>query len=298
MNNMHTCAPKGNASAGMTSAGDAWLQANLKRAKAVGPFAEFFDITVDRAVALLARNDSNRSIISNGVHEWAETLRRGDWKVNGEPIIVSDKGELNDGQHRLTAVIETGITMHTLVVFGVSRESRKTVDTGRKRTPGHVLGMSGVPQASAVAAAIKVIINLDSGVSVNTHRTAQEIERALLMYDDVHSSLQPGRKVGVQFRQSVGLCSALHYLMSQKAKKQADVFFEMLTDGTAPSKTHPVAQLRARLTENLASKAKLPIIDVSALFIKAWNAYRAGRPVGSLRWRTEGDKPEVFPRIG
>jgi hypothetical protein len=183
-------------------------------------------------------------------------------------------------------------------VFGVSRESRDTIDTGRKRTAGHVLGMAGVPQAALIASTLKVVINLDTGASVNAHRTAQEIKRAFAIYGGVEASLSAGARVARQFRQSTGMCCALHYMMAQKDLAGANEFFEMLADGTAPAKTHPVAQLRARLIENLSGKAKLPIIDVAAIFIKAWNAHRVSKPVSSLRWRTEGDKPEAFPRIG
>jgi hypothetical protein len=33
----------------------------------------------------------------------------------------------------------------------------------------------------------------------------------------------------------------------------------------------------------------------SALFIKAWNAYREGREVSLLKWNPGGARPEEFP---
>lgn len=35
--------------------------------------------------------------------------------------------------------------------------------------------------------------------------------------------------------------------------------------------------------------------EVAALVVKAWNAYRTGRPVTNLRWRSGGSSPEAFP---
>jgi hypothetical protein len=281
----------------LRTSGEAWLEANIRRARTVGIFAEVFDIDVDRAQALLARNPHNRSIVGSAVSEWAQTIRQGRWTVNGETIIVADTGELNDGQHRLLAVVETGIPIQSLVVFGVPRESRTTVDCGQKRTAAHVLGMSGVPNSSLVAATIKILMNLDEGVAISTHRNAQVIKNALPRYPNLDRSFAPGRRVGTQFRQSTAMCCALHYLFAQRDEELANAFFSTLADGTAPTKTHPTALLRTRLIENLAGKAKLPMHEVAALFIKAWNAYRCGESLRYLRWRTAGDKPEDFPQV-
>jgi len=34
-----------------------------------------------------------------------------------------------------------------------------------------------------------------------------------------------------------------------------------------------------------------------ALFFKAWLAYRQGRPIRRLFWKTDGPSPEKFPRL-
>ena len=111
---------------------EAWLDRNVARARATGKFCEFFLITPAIAKVLLANNNKNRTLVISGVRKWAEALKSGDWEDNGETIKVADTGELNDGQHRLTAVVETGIPLATFVAFGLSRESRKTVDLHSK----------------------------------------------------------------------------------------------------------------------------------------------------------------------
>lgn len=279
------------------SPGEKWLAECLKRMRVKGMFAEFVVITPAMATALLARNPDNRSIVASGVAEWAGTLARGDWKMNGESVVVADTGELNDGQHRLTAVVQTGISLPTLIVFGVTRDSRKTVDTGKKRTSGHVLGMSGVPQAALMAAALKVVINIEKAASINTHRTAQEIERAYREHPDLALYLTEAPKAARFYRQSIGLFVALHYMMAKKSPAKATEFFGMLASNVFPSTEHAAARLAQRLVGDLGAKAKLPIRDVAALTIKAWNAHRKGRTVGSLRWTTEGVQREAFPVI-
>jgi hypothetical protein len=269
------------------AAAEAWLTNNIARASVTGPFADFFTISLPMARALLRRNSTNRAIVATGVKQWSAALRKGDWQVNGEPIIVSDTGELNDGQHRLTAVVLTGIPMPTLIVFGVARDSRKTVDGGHKRTAGHVLGMLGVTH-----------MNLRLGTTLGVHRSTQEIERELAEYPDLAVVRQASYKFAREFRQSSGTMQALHHMMWRRDPERADRFFQMLADGIGlTERTNPISRLRQRLTENLAGKAKLPQQEVAAITIKAWNSYRLGKSVTQLRWTTGGDAPEAFPQV-
>ena len=64
-------------------------------------------VTPKMAEALLSRNGGNRPVIWTGpvrsVSAYAAAMSRGEWVLNGEPIIISSTGELNDGQHRLHA---------------------------------------------------------------------------------------------------------------------------------------------------------------------------------------------------
>lgn len=293
-----TAQPRGASVQSAPGMGEAWLAMNMARVKRVGAFAEFCDIDPSRAQALLDRNPDNRAIVASGVRAWAESLRRGEWQMNGEPVIIADTGEVNDGQHRLSAVVETGITLPTLVVFGVTRASRKTVDTGQKRTAGHVLGMMGVSNGHLAAAALKAIVNLEARVNLATHRTSLEIERAYAAHPAIHSSFTTGTNVNRTFGVPTGLSCALCYLMARKDAEKAATFFDMLLAGVAPTRDHPVAALRGRLMGNMLAKAKLPPHEIAALCIKAWNAFVEGRAVRALRWRNEGETPEAFPRIG
>jgi len=277
-----------------------WLDHQIRRMATDGVFTETVTVTPELAELLLARNPANRAVYRSKVGEYAAAILRGDWDLNGEPIIISDTGELNDGQHRLNAVLLSNTAIRSIFVFGVTRSSRNTVDLGAKRTAGDILGMSGVPDATYVAVMVKFIINYEAKMHLGTHRTPQEITDRLsaMRWDDVQISMTHGRATYRVFRWSAGAWAALHYLMARVDQVAADRFFvELATGDGVVGKHNNVGALRARLIENLAAKGKLPVTELAALATKSWNHRRAGVPTKVLRWITGGSSPEPFPQV-
>jgi len=76
-------------------------------------------------------------------------------RQRGEP--GSKCGQLNDGQNRCAAVVRSGLTVPTIFVFGLERETRLTVDQGVGKRPGDYLAMSGVANSNHVAAIAAMI---------------------------------------------------------------------------------------------------------------------------------------------
>lgn len=92
-----------------------------------------YNVLVTPALAkiLLDRNVGNRRLRRNHVLWIAEQMRCGDWKQNHpQSIIINDFGNLDDGQHRLNGVVESNVAIWMRMETGVSREYRKTYDTG------------------------------------------------------------------------------------------------------------------------------------------------------------------------
>src|SRR4051812_3482650 len=76
-------------------------------------------IDATMATAMLERNESNRPINDGRLRRWIDAMKRGEWKQNGDTIKITSCGILNDGQHRLTAVARSGVTIMTDVRFGL-----------------------------------------------------------------------------------------------------------------------------------------------------------------------------------
>jgi len=107
------------------------------------PLVEMVTLSPALATVLLRRNEANRPISAVGLERLKRDISEGRWLFNGEGIVVSRDGKLNDGQHRCRAVIETERSIRMVIAFGPDRESRLTLDQGVARTVGHYLGMHG-----------------------------------------------------------------------------------------------------------------------------------------------------------
>lgn len=161
----------------------AWLDVALQ-ASAEHPFCEIVTLTPEMARALLHRNDSNRKLSPGLVAQIAADLAAGRWQFNGESIVIARTGELNDGQHRLEAISQSGVAAKLVIVGGAERESRMTLDMGRARTVDDFLRLKGVHYATTLASAARLVLGFEKSNGANFGSTrwvskSEAIERAL-----------------------------------------------------------------------------------------------------------------------
>src|SRR5690606_39031073 len=79
----------------------------------------------------------------------------GAWQITGEAIKFDTNGALADGQHRLSAVVESGASVDMLVVRGVAPEAQTVMDSGAKRTASDALTLVGQKHPAVLAAAAR-----------------------------------------------------------------------------------------------------------------------------------------------
>lgn len=90
-------------------------------------------ITPERAGEILAKNFVNRSLSKGTVLAYASDIKTEDWdEKTGNAISIDEDGILRDGQHRLSAVLETNRPIKTWVCYGVSKDG--IYDNNRKRS--------------------------------------------------------------------------------------------------------------------------------------------------------------------
>jgi len=112
------------------------------------------------AEAVLRYNSGNRRVNRRKLEVLAEQMRSGAFENTSEPIIISAEGILNNGQHRLLAVVEADVVVDMDVRFGIPRRVFTKTDTGAPRVFHHELALElelmvqiGLTPAQALRAA-------------------------------------------------------------------------------------------------------------------------------------------------
>ena len=90
--------------------------------------------------------DKQRNLRKRAVNRYTEDMKNGAWMFDGAPIRFDESANLIDGQHRLNALINSGLTLPFLIVTGLSEETFMVMDTGPRRDSRDILTIEGSGQ--------------------------------------------------------------------------------------------------------------------------------------------------------
>ncbi len=255
-------------------------------------------ITPTIAQELLEANHHNRNMRPPRVAQMAEAMRRGEWVLNGETIKVAEDGTLLDGQHRLQAVVDSGVEIETMVMRELPMAVQDTVDTGRRRRLSDILAIEGRSDSHALGAALSMLHRMRTGKRIDySHSGAPSPQQALDLLKaepQIEESVKVARRVTKAVGGPIGVFSALHRIFEDLDPGPANEFYERLADGAALDKGDPLLSLRNQLARPRRDRnySQSPH-TIAALTIKAFNLRRAGRSVEVLAFR----KAEKFPTV-
>lgn len=254
-------------------------------------------MTPTLAVEFLKRNTCNRPLSGHHVKFLSKEMTTGRWKRNGDTICVSNN-RLIDGQHRLHAIVASGITIPVLVVDGLDDDVFDTKDCGRRRTAADALAISGEKHHVTLASTIVFVDRYLNG-QIDSHKrlySTVEIEELLKKYGNaIRESVEYCHDIGTKRLVANSVMAGLHYIFSGIDKELANSFWSSLIGGHDLDEKSPVFILRERLVANTMAKGRLKPEYVAALCIRAWNRLRDGVPSKTLRWRENGRSAEAFP---
>ena len=256
------------------------------------------------AEALLALNTGNRRINRRKVGQLAAQMALGQFENTGEPIIVSREGILNNGQHRLLAVIEADAIVDMDVRFGIPRRVFTKTDTGAPRSAADVLTIGGIAQGTRVSSALRLLVLYDRGLpdAIRDFVSNDEINTALSRWPSI--AQVSDRLLAYAFPKpvrSTPLLSVAYLASRSPGREKLDRWLHVLATGLDAKRDDPAYQLRERLVRGIeaAIGTREGQLERFALMIKSWNLHQSGRtaPARELRWKVDGRKPEPFPQV-
>jgi hypothetical protein len=207
----------------------------------------------------------------------------GHWNFDGSPIRIDEEGNLFDGQHRLSAVEQSGTTQRFLIVYGLPVEAYNTTDTGLARTYNDTLRRRGYQNVSQRGALVKLIHRWNTGRSLDdtTRMTASEM-------DDIHDryvdSISRAVQLSVSTARKICLPGALvsfsWWLLSRVDSERAYTFLVSVAEGENLRHGQPAYTLRERLRMDIEQRYTRN--EYMHLVISAWNAYVENREITRL----------------
>lgn len=146
-------------------------------------------LTPQLANKFLANNPNNRRLSESRARKLADAILRGEWKFNGESIIVANDGSLLDGQHRCRAVVLADTSIQVVLVEGIEKSAFSTIDIGEKRSVGQIFDMHGFAHGSILSAAISVLEMYVENRTTRKPLTFAQKEQILKTYPDIVDSV-------------------------------------------------------------------------------------------------------------
>lgn len=248
-------------------------------------------VTPELAGTLLGGNLKNRPKNNRNFKKLCLQLRQGKWQVNGATITLSRNWKLLDGQHRLFAIVETGIPALCIIGFGFDPSAFATLDQGAKRTNADNLSIAGFANARLLAPTIGVYQAVKNAQPVNTTNRAIEPEECVRFAQKMPHLKDAVKKANEYFHKgarfvSPSLVGGLMARAMEIDKRGSARFFEyLLNDNCNGVRPTSIQKLRTRLMRDYMDKTRgANASHIAALMIKTWNAFRKGKSVGVLKF--------------
>ena len=253
-------------------------------------------ITPEIASQLLELNTNNRPLTEGRVAEYAKKMISGKWTENGESLIITDLPRIGSGQHRLHAIIKSQSSYNMVVVTGVPDKYFPTLDTGRSRSGGNVLGCNGIKNSVAAAAVYNAIDMYRRGTPSAYSRvcSADDIITLSERYGDIQEYVLLSQKIRKNIAGRAAQFAGALYWMNKMNRNLMLDFAEKMATGVGLDPGSPELALRKRLVNESKSKTKFPKHEYAALIIVAINAKLRNRPLFTCSWNSDHD----FPFIG
>jgi len=226
-------------------------------------------ITPEIARAMLKGNTHNLPVRASHVDYLASEMTAGRWSLTHQGIAF-DEGVVVDGQHRLLAVVQSGVTIQAWVFGDVPLSVQELIDKGRIRSIADELGhFGGVQYAAAKAATCRAVLLIccnfqNVKMSVGCCKTilaaiGGEIEVVIKATENFH----PGRRAWVH--------GALALALS--ADRSVEPFILAFGSGENLKTGDPAKALRDWLTNGgLHTKKTYKGAAVEGVFNAAYNA--------------------------
>lgn len=210
--------------------------------------SEVIVVTPEIALAWLDKNTHNRKIRRRVLARLAADMRNGKWVYTDTPILFDIHGNLIDGQHRLCAIIESGVSVMMRVTYNIDPDAQNVIDTGAPRSSADMLHLQGVPNSQLVVGVIRTLI---AEIQGKPSRSLEYTNEQILAFFERHPNIPLYLVLASRMPKGIAPAniSAMHYLGASilDRREEAEMMVRTMTQGIPAYEGCPMLALRERL---------------------------------------------------
>lgn len=255
-------------------------------------------ITPAYAAELLKMNTNNRAIRQSKVDALAESMRKGEWELSNDAITISEGNVLLNGQHRLMAVVKSGVPCNFIVYTGAPDSTLDIMDTPSLRKVSDVIqrkgGTNTVRMQATIAAVYRWIDDYENNWETlfrfDNHARGTRRE-AITYYEEHKDILTKWLNRAAQIVEKnvallptttlAGFAVFLESKLNHSEEKIATFLKELILEGMTSNGT--ILYARKRLLRNKMKLETLKRGDDIRLLVRAWNDFCLGRQVQIIK---------------
>lgn len=255
---------------------------------------KWMHITPNKAAEMLRHNRENRPMSQVTVDLYASQMLCGRWRLcDNDPICLTagDDYVLLNGQHRLQAVVKSGVGCDFWVNTNAKKENFDVMDIGHNRRVHAILQIKGYKNTNRMASIVGATLKLRNGgmifagcgknkspnIGGGKRLMPQDIEEEYLKHRDMYDLCI--RQAGLCYKsgricttRALGGYMAFLIIDGEHAPHDVFNFFDLLTDTSKPAPVC-ISCIRKTLFNNLGSSKKIEDSFKQRMIIKAWNYY-------------------------
>jgi hypothetical protein len=278
--------------------------------------AEFVTVTPEVAAYWLERNPNNRKVRWAMVEALVKAMQEGRFLFNGDTVRIDWDKNLMDAQHRLWAIVKSGIPQEMLFVYDIDPKAMGTIDQQKNRNVVDILQIRGVEVVNVnnVAAAVRMLTELteEIGGGLQREQIATYIEDHLKELEgwvswaqsvSQRSPMVDFNQIGRSRKRAIGASTVLALVvhMVRQGADPASVmqFFDNVASGIdgispaevalmTPERIGIIQAARRRMQHggilnNAGSTAYGRVLAEFRIYVQAYNDYIANRAVTKLQ---------------
>ena len=260
-------------------------------------------VTPEIAARWLKNNGKNRNLSAVHAKRLAAVMAAGNWSLNGQTISFDDQGRLLDGQHRLTAVVLSGVSVDMAVATEVVDERAfQTYDAIQLKRGANQIArmMAPIKNATKVSSAARIIMAWEAASSYHEFinyfsgskfidpfpedvaaKTVEISEEFNAVFDSLGSFIKLARARSAWV--------ALVIILKRIDPVSTESFVYKLREGLFTDPNDPVKLLREKMLKDggyggVANNDRHFVVLLIHLTVKAWNAHIKGKTLPFLRF--------------